>query len=176
MKTLLKKLSDSFDQEASKISDYITNNGKYCSEFFECPAIFHSLDTRPRSLWGKGGIYIFVITKEIELSKAEVFCWNTVGGAGFPNVKSKKLVVGDCLYLGSAESIYKRMPPHFGDTTTTGTGLKLCHNNRKKLKDSITVYAFPLKEELKEYSHIVNREIEKRLHRLLQPKAGSSRV
>ena len=124
---------------------------------------------------GKKGVYIFLITNPVFLDNNIVFKWNSVPGAGFKLYNQPSLVVGDCLYVGSSESLYGRMREHFSDNSGAAS-LKLSHPNRKIALDSVCVYSFALKREFAEYSSIIITQIEKRLHNSLQPKAGSSRV
>lgn len=175
MKDLLKKLSEKFDEEADKIKESVINNTEYTSDFFDILPTFTSLEKRPRKMWGKKGVYIFVITKQVSLNYNIVCKWNSVSGAGFKSYNQQSLVVGDCLYVGSSDSLYGRMREHFS-ADSGAASLKLSHPNRKLALESVCVYSFALKRDFVIYSSIIITQIEKRLHNSLQPKAGSSRV
>lgn len=175
MKELLKKLSEKFDEEANKIKEYVTEKKEYTSDFFNCLPTFTSIDTRPRETRGKKGVYIFLITKPISLNYGMVSDWNSVSGAGFKSYSQQSLVVGDCLYVGSADSIYRRMGEHFS-ADSVAASLKLSHDKRNFILDSVRVYSFALKRDWVDYSHMIITQIEKRLHTSLEPKAGSSRI
>ena len=73
MKELLKKLSEKFDEEADKIKEFVTNNANYTSDFFDSLPTFTSLENRPRKMWGKKGVYIFLITKPVSLDYVASF-------------------------------------------------------------------------------------------------------
>lgn len=175
MKDLLKRLSKKFDEEAEKISRYITEKNEYDFAFFDILPTFTSLEERPRKLRGKKGVYIFLMTKPVELNYDIISKWNSVSGAGFKNYQQRSLAVGDCLYVGSSESLYARMTEHFS-ADCGAASLKLSHPNRKLALDSVCVYSFALKSDYIDYRSMIITQIEKRLHDSLQPKAGSSRV
>ena len=175
MKDLLKKLSETFDEEAEKIKEYVTNKSGYASVFFDILPAFTSLEKRPRKMWGKKGVYIFLITKPVPLDYNIVSAWNSVSGAGFKSYFQPSLVTGDCLYVGSSDSLYGRMREHFS-ADSGAASLKLSHPNRKLAIESVGVYSFALKREFADYSSMIITQIEKRLHNSLHPKAGSSRV
>lgn len=172
---LLKALSTTLNDESKNIVKNISDGLAFTSVFFDTVYTFESIHQRPRALWGKCGVYVFVIKTPVNLTTDEVRKWNNVRGAKFKDYKKKNLKIGDCLYVGSGDSIYRRMTDHF-NTTCESTGLKLGSPNRKKVLNCIKVYAFPLRREYTPYSSIIMREIEKRLHNALNPVAGSSRV
>ena len=175
MKALLKELSEKFDEEADKIKEFVTNNANYTSDFFDVLPTFTSLEKRPPKMRGKKGVYIFLITKPVSLDYKIVSKWNEVAGAGFKFYNQPSLVIGDCLYVGSSDSLYGRMTEHFSPDSGAAS-LKLSHPNRKFALDSICVYSFALKRDFFDYSSMIITQIEKRLHNSLKPKAGSSRV
>ena len=175
MKALLKELSEKFDEEAEKIQEHIINKTDYASDFFDILPTFNSLEDRPRKMWGKKGVYIFLITKPVSLDYKIVSKWNEVPGAGFKSCHQPSLAVGDCLYVGSSDSLYGRMTEHFSSDSGAAS-LKLSHPNRKFALDSICVYSFALKKDFVDYSSMIITQIEKRLHNSLKPKAGSSKV
>ena len=175
MKELLKKLSEKLDEEAEKIRDSVINNADYTSEFFDILPTVTSLENRPRKMRGKKGVYIFLITKPVSLNYNIISKWNRVYGAGFKSYNQPSLVVGDCLYVGSSDSLYGRMREHFSEGCGAAS-LKLSHPNRKFALASVCVYSFALKRDFADYSSIIITQIEKRLHNSLEPKAGSSRV
>lgn len=172
---LLKTLATALNDEANNIVKHISDGLAYKSVFFDTVYAFESIQQRPRALWGKGGVYVFVIKTPVNLTADEVRKWNNVRGAKFKDYKKKDLKAEDCLYVGSGDSIYRRMTDHF-NAIGESTGLKLGSPNRKKVLNCVKVYAFPLQSEYRPYSSIIMREIEKRLHNTLNPVAGSSRV
>ena len=172
---LLKTLSAALNDEANNIVKHIGDDLAYTSNFFDAVYTFESIQQRPRALRGKCGVYVFVIINPVNLTTDEVRKWNNVRGAKFKDYKQKNLKPADCLYVGSGDSIYRRMTDHFNETGES-TGLKLQSSNRKKVLNCIKVYAFPLRREYRPYSSVIMREIEKRLHNTLNPVAGSSRV
>lgn len=175
MKALLKKISEKFDEEAEKIQEYIINKTDYTSDFFDILPTFTSLEKRPPKMWGTKGVYIFLITSPVLLDYKIVSKWNNVSGAGFKSYNQPSLAVGDCLYVGSSDSLYGRMREHFS-ADGGAASLKLSHPNRKFALNSVCVYSFALKREFVNYRSIIITQIEKRLHNSLKPKAGSSRV
>lgn len=175
MVDLLKTLATTLNNEANNIVKHISDGVAYKSDFFNTVYTFESIQQRPRALWGKCGVYVFVVKTPVSLTADEVRKWNNVRGAKFKDYKKKDLRVADCLYVGSGDSIYRRMTDHF-NATGESTGLKLASPNRKKVLNCVKVYAFPLRSKYRQYSSIIMREIEKGLHNTLNPVAGSSRV
>ncbi len=177
MLELLKELSDNFKLEATEIINYTKMKRAYTSNLFEKPIVFIMLDGRPNLLTGKKGIYIFVIKEDINLTREQVWAWNSIRGAGFKHYTPIDLHKGDCLYLGSCVelSLFVRIGQHFS-SEGEATALKLGHLNRKVLADLVEVYAFPIKKEFLDYRKLILPAIEKRLHDSLTPKAGSNRV
>ena len=154
MKELLKKISEKFDEEADKIKEFVTNNANYTSDFFDVLPTFTSLEKRPKKMWGKKGVYIFLITKPVSLDYNIVSKWNSIFGAGFKLYNQPSLVIGDCLYVGSSDSLYGRMTEHFSSDSGAAS-LKLSHPNRKLALDSICVYSFALKKDFVDYSSMI---------------------
>lgn len=175
MVNILKQLSDVFDKESANIVKSIRNNDGYSSDIFSGAFSFDSITSRPRQIRGKSGVYVFIISKAVAFNTEEVRKWNSIEGAGFKDYQEKTLNAGDCLYVGSGDSIFQRMTAHFG-AEGESTGLKLGHDKRKKAEKCVRVYAFPLKEDFAEYSDMIIRQVEKRLHAELKPIAGSSRI
>lgn len=166
--------------EAISIEKTINRGESYCSKIFDKPVV---LDARMeemewRKLWGRKGVYVFIIDEPIELSSKQVHAWNQVSGAGFKDSRAISIIEGECLYLGCcvSKSLYVRMGEHYS-AKGTFTALKLRHLSRDVLLESVHVTAFPI---MKEYSdnqyRILLPLIEKELHNLLVPLAGSSRV
>lgn len=175
MKDILKTLSTDFDVEATKITEYIKDKDVYESDLFDNVFVFDSLKNRPQKTYARSGVYVFMVTKHIELGYQKVTAWNQVSGAGFKSYFQESLEANDCLYVGSCGSIYARMTQHFAEGGES-TGLKLGHPSRILARDAVCVYAFSLKEDLRTHESIILPQVEKRLHNLLSPKAGSSRV
>ncbi len=177
MRAALRTLSKIFDREAELIVNSLTNIEGYSSEVFYEPLVFSSLAERPNALRGMNGVYIFLLTEEIELTSDQVRAWNHVKGAGLNSWQAMALKQSDCLYVGSCcrQSLFTRIRHHFLGSGEV-TALKLGHENRQLLLNSVQVYAYPIKSGYNEYMRLVVTSIEERLHQCLHPKAGSSRV
>ena len=79
--------------------------------------------------------------------------------------------------MGSAtsNSLYTRLNQHFG-AGESYSSLHLGKKNRSKLKDKVTIYVFPIKNKKINNVDILLKAIEKRLHEIYSPIAGSKRV
>lgn len=179
---LLEQFEQIISDEAKQIALVLSGANSNALSIFESPEYFDDCPQsppRPKKLWGRKGIYIFVLNSDVKLSSDEVRKWNSLNrGAGFKTYSEQNLVKGDCLYLGDCVSIslYVRIRQHYSNDQSY-TALKLRHSSRKILRNCLGVWAFPLKKEYsEEHCRIILPAIEKRLHILLSPKAGSSRV
>ena len=172
---LLNSLTKKLSEEANNIAEFITSGNKYKSTIFKNSYKFNSLETRPSQIRGKAGVYVFIFEQPISFDNDEVRKWNSITGAGFKNYESKEFNKGDCLYVGSGDSIFSRMMAHFSPDGES-TGLHLSNPKRSKALNCVIVYSFPLKDEYQPYASIIAREVEKKLHNILSPAAGSSRV
>ena len=134
IKNLLDILWELLDGEAQNIRDYILGDQTqpYESEVFEAIFKFQSLESRPRETRGKLGVYVFMVTKPVELNFERVSGWNNISNAGFKSVHQESLRANDCLYVGSCttNSIYSRMTQHFGEKQ----GLQIKNKKRHKLQ------------------------------------------
>lgn len=83
---------------------------------------------------------------------------------------------GICLYLGKSEDLNDRIIKHTINAHGSTSSLKLYLKQRKMLKSKLTLYWFPLKNELGEHSALILSEIERILHEKLNPIIGSARV
>jgi len=88
----------------------------------------------------------------------------------------KKHDAGICLYLGKSEDLNDRIIKHTISAHGSTSSLKLYFKQRKMLKSKLTLYWFPLKNELEEHSALILSEIERILHKQLNPIIGSARV
>ena len=163
-------------------SNYIYNNDDFFSNVF----ISHGKDYIEgisfKDGWGKHGIYIIFIDKNVCLDYNAVYNFNespnSTGGKICPNhYEAIYLKEGDCLYLGSAtkESLYSRLNQHFRESTCYSS-LHLNDENRIILKDKIKIFAFPVKNEKVKHTTMLLKSIEKELHEIYRPKAGGNRV
>lgn len=182
MKELLRQLRDSLSKEIESTVQVVLNNESYKSGVFEdcvklnqCP----QKSPRPVLLWGRNGIYIFVIKNDIVLSDTEVRTWNSLNqGASFQTYSKQELHKGDILYIGDCVSIslYTRIRQHYASDQSY-TSLRLGHKSRTVLQDNVQIFAFPIKKDYdSEDIRIILPNIEKQLHNILKPKTGSSRV
>ena len=170
------------DEKLSEICQHVVSNIKSSTEFkdemFEGPYVFTNIDNRPRNLIGKKGIYVFEISQDVPLTREQVRAWSVrCKGAGFNNWDQGDLKKGDILYVGScvSESLYTRIRQHFLINTTV-TSLQLGHSDRKMVYNSVKVYAYPIKNGYEAYYRYIIPQVEKKLHKDFEPKAGSSRV
>ena len=180
----LEKISKALDDDANNIVEYVKKalsegtlkEPVFESTFFLKGRCFKTLETRPCELRGKPGVYVIMIDSDFDLSLKEVQNWNSLNkGAGFKTYSAKHIKCGDCLYLGSGKSIYARCYSHFKDNIE-GSGLHLTDRRRRIALEHIIVYPFPLKEEYKPFFAFLVSQTEKRLHLIIYPLAGSSRV
>ena len=170
------------DSKLDEICQHIVNNIKESTEFvddlFEKPYLFTGIKDRPWNLRGKKGIYVFVITQDVPLTREQVRAWSErCKGAGFNDWFQDDLKTGEILYVGSciSKSLYVRIREHFLDITTV-TSLQLGHPARNMVFNSVKVYAYPIKTGYESYYRFIIPQVEKKLHGELKPKAGSSRV
>lgn len=130
-----------------------------------------------RDVWGEKGIYFFYINENIELSQDKVFKFNenAIGGK-FKKYELQDLKDGDCLYIGSSSSnsLYTRINQHFKEGSFGS--LHLSQKDRMILKDKVKIIAFPVKYKKLEYNTILLKIIERKLHEIYIPKAGSKRI
>ena len=170
---LIQQFNRLTEEESNKIIQSIENQCAWESELFDDPIVFGVEDGRPASLKGRKGIYIFMVTDDIELSREQVSLWNRIPGAPIEWVEDKLALKGTCLYLGSStsNSLYVRLGDHFkGDGTKTS--LNLNHPGREIFKDSVEIYAFPVKKTYKENLEWIVKAIEMLLHEKMSPLTG----
>ena len=124
---------------------------------------------------GEHGIYIIYMNEDLLLNYKLVYNFNENGTGGkFKEYREYNLKKGDCIYLGTciSKSLFSRLHQHFENSNCYGS-LQLGNEFRKILKDKIKIFAFPIKSSCNE---ILLKNIEKRLHEILNPTNGSKRV
>lgn len=155
---------------------------KHQSEIFESMETFNSspdTSANGRKIWGKKGVYIFLITEDLSLTSKEIFDFNekSLSGAKLKDIKCCSYLKGMCLYLGSSvsESLYSRLNQHFS-SDYGGSSLHLGHKNRRFLLGKVEAYAFPIKKEYEPYLKIIIPGLETLMHDKFSPIAGSPRT
>ncbi len=175
---ILHLLDEKLDEICQNIVSNLMDSSDFDDEVFDSFFVFDNVENRPWKLRGKKGIYIFKVVQDVPLTRDQVRGWNDrCKGAGFNDWYQRDSKVGDILYVGSciSESLYVRTRQHFF-SETTATSLQLGHPSRKMAYDSVKVYAYPISSKYDRYYRYIIPQIEKKLHILLKPKAGSSRV
>ena len=182
MYELLKNFNKKIRKEVEGICDLVLQKDDVSLDIFDSPSCFSKCPQnhpRPTSLWGRHGIYIFLIEHDEVISENKVRKWNELNqGASFKNYKPYDLKQGDCLYVGDCVSfsLYTRIRQHFANQESYSS-LKLNNPARNFLLNNVKIYAFPIKNVYTEEMYrVILPTIEKRLHELLQPKCGSSRT
>lgn len=179
MKKALTEFLQRADTEVSAILDHISAGTLFSSDTFDSPVITTEAPECGSPLRGRNGVYIFILTADIDLTYDDVKNWCTAcQGAPFERWEPQELHTGDCFYVGSAtsESLYSRLRSHInGDGEHTSLNLSV--PARQKLKPILKVYAYPIKKCFnEEMIRIVLTVIEKRLHQQLHPITGKSKV
>ena len=179
MQDILNQLCEKIDSEAKRITSAINAGTPFCSEVFDPPVVIEQWTGNHRALWGRHGIYVFLVRDAVTLKYEQVFAWNeTLEGAKFRKYEDTLINDGDCLYLGScvSKSLYVRIREHFSSDGNY-QALKLSHPVRKSLLDMVYCIAFPIKRSYTDQQYrILLPALEKRLHDCLPPLCGSSRV
>lgn len=178
---ILTDLLQVFENEANNISNFTSSNSSFSSDVFDSPVIFYNDPPKTtkaplyKSLYAEKGVYIFVISNSVTVSKD----FNKVEyGAPLNNTSNLSFNQGDILYIGKAKSFLTRMHQHFSDADSfnkTGS-LKLNSTPRKDLIGNITIYAFPLKSDYKKYYDVIAPSVESLLHEKLSPLVGTARI
>ena len=130
------------------------------SDVFDAPICLSGIEDR-KPLWGKKGVYVFLMKEDVSLTHEQARSWNEkCSGAGFRSWQAKELKKDTCLYLGSfvRQSLYTRIGHHFAEGGEA-TGLKLNHPARKILCDKVRVIAFPLKKPAEMYCRLIAPQI-----------------
>ena len=143
-----------------------------CVELREDPKIGGA-----RNLYGRHGIYVFLLDEPIELSTEEIKVFNSLKGAKLKDKESFSACEGSCLYAGSScsDSLYVRLRNHFKEDYK-GASLHLGAPERNKLLGKVTAYVFPIKKKYEPYLKIIMPTLETKLHEDYMPLAGSSRT
>jgi len=181
-KTIINSLADFIDFETNIICSSLLDEKFNDCSFFQNMYIYYGKNYEHgksfAELKGKFGIYLFFINDGINLSYKEVFDFNDcASGAKFKDYSDINLTIGDCLYLGSStsESLYTRMNQHFNDKIEPAA-LHLSLEKRKMLKNIVKIYAFPVPDKSIKNIDVLLKAIEKELHNLYEPLAGSNRT
>lgn len=181
----VKKLYEMLVLEAKEIAVFDCQK-KLRSDIFDAPVCYEMYPSKNElnSLRGKKGVYIFRIKNAQELTRDKIKEWNEEKGAIFLPIYGRHASISFCandvLYIGScySESLFTRTQAHYGYNGKPG--LQLNKAGRTILKDNVRAYAFPIKKEYLQkdtlYAKIILPVIEKELHILLHPKAGSTRT
>ena len=181
----VKELHEMLVLEAQKIAAY-DHQKELQSDIFDAPICYEMYPSKKElgPLIGKKGVYIFRVKKVQELTRDAIKKWNEEVGAKFLPIyggpASISFCTNDPLYIGSCyrESLFTRMQAHYG--LNCKSGLRLSEDKRAVLKDNVRAYAFPIKKEYLQkdtlYAKMILPIIEKELHMILHPKAGSTRT
>ena len=178
---LLEGLTAKINSEGKSVSEAVDDPYHLISDIFE-PGIVLTSESGRREFDGRKGLYIFFMTDDVHLTRQQVSTWNTKPReAGLSSTLAQDLNKGDCLYVGSAYSktgsLSVRLGKHFGPSNGSEPhGLALNYPTRNAVSGKVRVVIFPLKREFNKYAPLILPRIEKVLHNLLSPKAGSSRT
>ena len=179
MQDILNQLCKKIDGEAKRILSVINTGSDFSSDVFDSPVVIETWSDSQRALWGKQGIYVFMVRDAVTLKYEQVLVWNeTLEGAKFRKYQDTPINDGDCLYLGSCvnKSLYSRVKEHFS-ANGSYKALKLSHPARNILLGTVYCIAFPIRRSYTEGQYrILLPALEKRLHDDLLPLCGSSRV
>ena len=187
---LLDELIGILDVEAKKASNYISSvihdDGYFphVSEYFSDVVISDVVEFEEKltseyrkTLWGRHGIYVFVIKEDFTLTYKEVWDYcEKCKAAGFQEYHDYYLKKGQHFYQGSATSLslYSRLNQHFS-TSKTVSSMHLNHPSRVIVKDKLTVYVFPMRKVYKNYK-LFSKMVEEKIHERYHPITGSTRV
>lgn len=182
-KELLTELARKIDSECQQITRYVKEEKLFESELFDPPVVLTQLTDRA-PLWGKKGIYIFIMIADVNLSYQQIKEWNEKprpSEAGLKSSLPQSILTNDCLYLGSVDSesfsLYQRFRQHFGPVITEDPhGLALALPGRSVVHGKVRAIAFPLKVEFNKNAPLILPRIERALHEVFKPKAGSSKT
>lgn len=185
----LSQLFDFIDEDVSNAVSYIYNfinhltldvSNDIFSDVIKIENyVVDSYPTEPlrTSLRGRKGIYVFVVERDMDLTRDEVVSYShRCTGSGFPHWVEISLRVGQHFYQGSATgmSLLSRLNQHYSNRNDISS-MRLNSNERLFIKDNLSVYVFPVKRELQDNSFII-RMIEKELHNQFPAITGSNRV
>ena len=179
---LLLRLNEEIDRQVCYICNVLQSECNEKSVVFDEYICFKNKPNKyPRSkaLWGRHGIYVFVMNNDKSVTEEQIRKWNNLNqGASFKNYTKYELKRGDCIYLGDCVScsLFSRINQHFASNESY-TSLKLNNPARSFLKDDLIIYAFPINKQYTEQDYrIILPVIERRLHDKLNPKCGSKRT
>lgn len=165
--------------ESCAIVQMIKDGNLKETDIFDGPIVTTPNEERPDKLKGRRGLYVFTITQDISFDSEKVRAWNGLKQAGLKSSLKQEFHKDDCLYLGSvwgdSGSIFCRLKEHYSDKKDA-KGLALNHPSRRKIRDAVQVYAFPIKKlYTREEYRIILPNIENMLHESLKPVAGMKR-
>lgn len=180
MKNLIDQVIADINCEAERIVAYIKHGLEWIgSDIYDVPLVIEStsLETIDK-LYGRWGVYVFVMKEDFVLTREMVIDWAEVKGAPITNWHEYKLAKNQCFYLGSAvangDSLLTRIKDHFGDREKTA--LRLSNSSRIVMKDKLKCFAFPIKKIYpKDQYDIILRRTEKKLHEAFEPVCGIRR-
>ncbi len=180
-KDILDTLTSMINAEGKSVCEALSDPAHFSSEILE-PGVVLTSEAQRNDFEGRKGLYIFLMTNTVHLTRKEVSNWNSrPSEAGLTSTLEQTLAEGDCLYLGSVYSktgsLCVRLGKHFGPSQGCDPhGLALSYPTRNIVAGKVKVIVFPLKREFNQYAPRVLPGIEKVLHNRLRPKAGSSRT
>lgn len=181
MLELLDQVQEKIEFEWRYISQSINHkeNIFQSSLFEECVEIHMdpAKDINGKKLWGKKGIYVFLLDEPIVMTDIEAETYNKLKGAKIKGNRGFDASESECLYTGSviSESLYSRLRQHFGPDSKVGC-LHLAAPERSLLLGKVTAYAFPIRKKYIPYIKIIMPALEAKLHEDYMPLAGSSRT
>lgn len=175
------------DESAKYMESVICNYASvpHESEVFSDVLLIRDYEVNPnptgsirRSLRGRRGLYVFIVTKEVTLSKKEVYAYcDGYNGAGFKDqFKQIHLFPGQHFYQGSvtSQSLLSRINTHYSDKSKPA-GIHLGKPERKIMRDKLELYVFPVRDILKDQDVFI-KMIEAALHERKPAATGSKRV
>ena len=186
----VKQLMAFLSAEANEAVDYIESviqdyeNAPHKSEHFSDVLLIEDYVYNPnptgqlrKSLWGRRGVYVFVVKESFHLSYEEVseYC-SQCSGAGFPDWHEKDIEEGQHFYQGSAasKSLHSRMKDHYSEHSNIAA-IQLNNPHRVIVKDKLKVFVFPVIRKLDNESFFI-RMVEDRLHERFPAITGNRRT
>ena len=169
-------------------SDSTIINQQYQRDLFDEYAVFISApqpnDNEAKKIKGRHGIYIFLLTDDVVITKEQVEGYNSLVGAKLKKEFWGKdgcgqYIINMCLYTGSCinKSLYSRLREHFGVIGSANTAcLHIESPERRFLKGKVIVYAFPIRKQYEDHLRVIIPALEHQMHEQFCPIAGTSRV
>ena len=180
MKNLIDQIIADINCEADRIVAFIKQGLEWTdSNVYDAPVFIDSESLGEiNKLYGRWGVYVFVLKEDFGLTRDDVIAWANVKGAPIINWHDYDLKKNECFYLGSAVksscSLFTRIKDHFLDRNKTA--LNLSNESRSIMKDKLKCIAFPIKKVYpKDQYDIILRRTEHKLHEELEPVCGIRR-